>query len=301
MLVTALTACGSSAAKESASEKADKDPDQLVFVAIPDEESTTLQQRFKPLIDLLEKETEKKVVIQAATDYAAVIEGQRAGKVDIAQHGPLSYVVARASGVKLTPIGAQVTKRGEDPGYQSYGIVKKDSAIKNLKEFAGQKVCFADPNSTSGYLYPKAALRKVGIDNTKDITEVMAGGQDASVLSVDKGQCDAGFAAEAMVDTLLPGKGSIKKGDLRVVWKSDMIPGSPVTVSDDLSPALRKKITDAFVEKANEDYLRAHGFCTGDACRIGENWGYVPVADADFDSVRDVCGVTRDKQCKNPE
>ena len=74
-----------------------------------------------------------------------------------------------------------------------------------------------------------------------------------------------------------------------MVWKSEEIPGSPVAVSDDLTPALQKKITDAFQQKANTDYMKAHGFCKGDGdCLPDGGWGYVKV-DAAYDSVREVC------------
>jgi len=301
LLTTALAACGSSAAENSGSPQSAKDPDELVFASVPGENSTSLQQRLKPLVELLEKETGKKVVVQVATDYAAVIEGQRAGKVDIALHGPLSYVVARTAGVKLLAVASQVAEKGEKPGYRSYGFVRSDSTVKTLRDFKGKQVCFVDPNSTSGYLYPRAALTKANIGAEKDVEEVLAGGQDASVIGVANGQCDAGFANNTMVDTLMPEKGIIKKGDLRVVWKSDLIPGEPVTVSEELSATLREKIADTFAHKANEDYLRTHGFCTGDACRVGDKWGYAAVSDSDFDSVREVCKTIQGIQCRKPE
>ncbi|MCI2420266.1 phosphate/phosphite/phosphonate ABC transporter substrate-binding protein [Saccharopolyspora sp. K220] len=288
-----LAACGPSAATDQSSTR---NPDELVFASIPSEESTSLEQEFKPLIDMLSKETGKKIRIEKATDYAAVIEGQRTGKVDIAMYGPLSYVVARNSGVRITPLGAQVETPGSVPGYRSYGLVKADSPIQRLEDFRGKQVCFVDPNSTSGYLYPKAALQTAGIDVARDIKPVMAGGHDASALAINSGQCDAGFAYDTMVDKQLPEKGSLKPGDLRVVWRSDVIPGSPAAVSDDLDPALKGKIVEAFKTKANADYLKANGFCT-DKCDIGGYWGFVPADDATFNSVRDVCNITREKQC----
>ncbi|KAA5837232.1 phosphate/phosphite/phosphonate ABC transporter substrate-binding protein [Saccharopolyspora hirsuta] len=293
VLPLGLTACGPSAASDGGGAR---NPDELVFASIPSEDSTSLEQEFKPLVDMLAKETGKKIRVEKATDYAAVIEGQRTGKIDIAMYGPLSYVVARNSGVRITPLGAQVETPGTAPGYRSYGLVRADSPIQRIEDFRGKQVCFVDPNSTSGYLYPKAALSTAGIDVERDVRPVLAGGHDASALGVQSGQCEAGFAYDAMVDKLLPEKGGIKPGELRVVWRSELIPGSPGAISDDLDPALREKVAEAFRTKANADYLRANGFCT-DKCDIGGYWGFVPADDATFDSVRQVCQVTRDKQC----
>ncbi|QRP43501.1 phosphate/phosphite/phosphonate ABC transporter substrate-binding protein [Amycolatopsis sp. FDAARGOS 1241] len=296
-----MAACGQSAATNTgnAADGGGRNPDELVLAAVPSENAQSLQQAYQPIISLLQKETGKKVRFQSATDYAAVIEAQRTDKVDIAQYGPLSYVLAKNSGVKASPIAAQTVTKGAEPGYKSYGITKAGSPIKSIADFKGKKICFVDPNSTSGYLYPKAALLQAGIDPAKDITPVMTGGHDASVLAVNSGQCDAGFAEDSMVDKILIDKGQLKPGDVNTVWKSDVIAGSPVAISDDLAPDVKAKITDVFQNKANVDYLNANGFCAT-TCKAADDagdWGYVKVDDTFYAGVRKVCATTKDKQC----
>ncbi|MFG2884691.1 phosphate/phosphite/phosphonate ABC transporter substrate-binding protein [Streptomyces sp. NPDC048297] len=297
LLPLTLASCGTSAA-DTGSTSAERDPGTLVVAAIPSEDSTSLAQDYAPVIKLLEAETGKKVQMQKATSYAAVIEAQRAHKADIAIYGPLSYVVAKDSGVGVELAGAAVATKGAKPGYRSYGITRGDTKdINSLADFKGHKVCFVDPTSTSGYLYPQAGLVKAGV-KPADYTRVMAGGHDASVLSVASGDCDAGFAYDDMVDTDLIRQGKIKKGQLKVVWKSDEIPGSPAAVSTDLAPSLRTKIIDTFVNKANADYMASKGYCSGDGCLVEGSWGFAKVSDSDYDSVRAVCDATKDAQCK---
>ncbi|WP_078877724.1 phosphate/phosphite/phosphonate ABC transporter substrate-binding protein [Streptomyces sp. 150FB] len=307
----ALVACGESAldngdssggkaASGQSAGDSGRDPGTLVIAEIPSENAATQAKSNAPLIKLLEKETGKKVTVQNVTSYAAVIEAQRVHKVDLAFYGPLSYVVAKDSGVDVTPIGTTVDAKGGSSAYQSYGIVPGKSSIKDLKGFKGKKVCFVDPTSTSGYLYPRTGLIKAGLNPDKDIKTVMSGGHDASALAVKSGQCDAGFAYDDMVDKLLPQQGELKPGDLKVVWRSDEIPGSPVGLSTDLTPSLQKKLTDTFLTKANADYMAAQGFCTGQKdCLPDGAWGYQKSVDADFKTIRDVCAATKDKQCQN--
>ncbi|QUH05031.1 phosphate/phosphite/phosphonate ABC transporter substrate-binding protein [Saccharopolyspora erythraea] len=289
-----LTACGPSAADQSAA-----GGDEIVFASIPSEESTSLQASYQPVLDMLAAETGKTVRFQQATDYAAVIEGQRAGKIDIAQYGPFSYVLAKNKGVAATAVAGQVEAEGEAPGYLSYGITRPDSGINGLADLRGKKVCFVDPTSTSGYLYPKAGLLKAGINPDTDIQPIYSGGHDSAALAVAKGDCDAGFAQNATVDTQLIEKGQLKPGELRTVWRSETVPGSPAAVSDELDPQVREKVTAALREKANSGYLRANGFCQGD-CKLGDigGWGYAPVDDAFYNGIRQVCDVTRDEQCQ---
>ncbi|WP_232666848.1 phosphate/phosphite/phosphonate ABC transporter substrate-binding protein [Pseudonocardia sp. TRM90224] len=296
LLAITLAACGESASTAGGAGSAD--PETLVFASVPSEQSASLQEDYKPILDMLAKETGKKVEFRQATDYAAVIEGQISGQIQIAQYGPLSFVLAQSKGAKIMPVGAQVKTKGEKPGYQSYGITKAGSGITSLKDFAGKKVCFVDPNSTSGFLYPTAGLLEAGVDPKTGITPVMAGGHDSSVLEVKAGRCDAGFAYDTMVDTQLVAKGEITPGEISTVWKSEAIPGSPVAIGTGLSPELQVKLTDAFQHKANSDYLLANKFCTGE-CKIGDEgvWGYAAVDNAFYDPIRKVCELTKNQNC----
>lgn len=295
LLAVGLTACGESAASGGGSTA---DPDVLVFAAVPSEESASLQEDYRPIIEMLEAETGKTVEFRQATDYAAVIEGQLSGQIQIAQYGPLSFVLAETQGAEIIPVGAQVDEEGGAPGYQSYGITRPDSGITSLADFAGKSICFVDPNSTSGFLYPSAGLLEVGVDPATGITPVYAGAHDASVLEVAAGRCDAGFAYDTMVDTQLVETGDIAPGQISTVWKSETIPGSPVAISTQLSPELQTLLTTAFQEKANSDYLVANGFCQGE-CPIGDEgvWGYAAVDDAFYQPIRDVCAITQNENC----
>jgi len=293
----ALTACGESALDTPApAERAGT----LVFASIPSEESTSLRQSYEPIIAMLEQETGATIEFQNATDYAAVIEGMRAGQIDIALLGPFSYVLAKRQDPGITPVAAVVDGPGDQPGYRSYAITTPGSGITDLAGFAGHTVCFVDPNSTSGYLYPTAGLIEAGVDPAADITPVFAGGHDASALAVAGGQCEAGFAHDGMVDSQLVESGQLQPGQLTVVWRSEMIVGSPITVASDVDPQLRQVIADAFAQKANVDYLTGNGFCASAAeCPVGEDsgWGYAPVDDALYDGVRRVCEVTEAESC----
>lgn len=295
---TALTAsaCGSA----SGNSASNGGSDTLRYAAVPAEQNIDPTVEYGDMIKLIEKNTGKKVQFVKSTDYNAVIEGMVSGKIDIAEFGPLSYVLAKKNGAKITPIAAMVGK-DQPPTYQSYGIVPKNSTITDLNGFKGKKVCFVDPGSTSGYLFPSAGLLNAGIDPKTGVTPVMAGGHDNSALSVAAGKCDAGFAHNSMVDSILPSKGKLKPGDVRVVWKSTPIPQSPVAIRDALPADLKAKLVQTFTKDAQKDRMVQLGICkdTGH-CQVTSDatmWGYAPVTDATFDSIRQVCATTKNTKC----
>ena len=303
----ALSGCSSS---DSGSEtpNAQGFPETITLAAIPAENSSDLKASYEPLIKLLEKETGSKVEFVQASDYAGVVEGMIAENVDLAFFGPFAYVVAKVNGAKITPLGAVIGEEGEQPGYQSYGLTRSDVAdISSLKDFAGKKVCFVDPGSTSGFLYPTAGLIEEGViksgseaDVSAAMSPVFAGGHDASALSIANGDCDAGFAFDTMVDQTMIEKGDLQPGQLKTVWKSEMIAGSVFAANDSLGTEAIDKLKALFTEKVNIESLEAEGFCKGDECRITDEraWGVVPASDTDYDGVRHVCDVTGSEKCK---
>lgn len=296
----AAAAAASNAAPTTADARANW-PKKLTFSVVPAEQNTDLSPTYKPLIDLLKEKTGIAIEFFQATDYNGVIEGMISGKVDLAEFGPFSYVLAKTNGADITPVGVMVSGATAPPGYQAYGVVRSDSTISGLSGFKGRKVCFVDPGSTSGYLYPAAGLLKAGIDPQKDVSPTFAGGHDLSVLAIKDKTCDAGFAFDTMVDKTLVEKGSIKSGEIKVVWKSDIIPGSPFAMSNKLPANLRQLIVSTIVNDANKVAFVKAGKCADEAsCKVVSDrtiWGFVATDDAYFNPIRDVCAATKAARC----
>ncbi|MGJ3507459.1 phosphate/phosphite/phosphonate ABC transporter substrate-binding protein [Enemella sp. A6] len=295
-----LAGCGASADDtKTNTDGGGEGKDTLILASVPSEEAGNLQAQFDSLITVIEKETGKKVEFQEATDYAAVIEGQRAGKIDLASYGPFSYKIAKDGGINIEPIGAMVDGEDEEPGYTSMLWVKKDSDIQKIEDLKGKTVCFVDKASTSGYLYPSAGLLEAGLDPAKDVKEVMAGGHDASLLAVNSGQCDAGFAFDAMIDKVAE-SGQINKDEFRMVWESEQIMGSPLAMNNDtIDEETQEVLRSVLIEKGNVDAMTEAGVCESpESCKLPEDsWGFKKVTDADYDGVRKVCELTKAEAC----
>lgn len=301
----ALSACSPGSGAEGGT-TAEGFPSVLRLAAIPAENSTDLAAGYDPIVAMLEEETGATVEVSQASDYAGVIEGLIADKVDIAFLGSFAYVIATHNDAAITPLGAAVAEKGEDPGYYSLGIVPGDSDIDGLEDFAGRSVCFVDPGSTSGFLYPSAGLIEAGVvtsgqeaDVAAGVEPVYSGAHDASALAVAAGDCEAGFAMESMVNQTLPDAGELAEGDLKEVWRSPKISGSLFVGNDALGAEVNQRLADLLVEKANADYLKAQGYCDGDCLLTDEDaWGFAPAKDADYDGTREVCTLTRSDKCE---
>ena len=78
------------------------------------------------------------MTLRIANDYAAVIEGQRAGNIHIAMYGPASYARAYLIGAKVEPFAIEVNGDGTK-GYYSVLYVKSDSAVQGHQGSEGQE------------------------------------------------------------------------------------------------------------------------------------------------------------------
>ena len=292
LLALALSACSGDAGATTEESPAAAggyavDENTIVFGVVPDSADT--ETNYKPLMDYIAQETGKTVEYHESTDYAALIEAAIAGKIDAASFSGFTYVTATNNGAEITPISSIVTGEGQEPGYFSQAIVPVDSDISSLADFAGKKVCFVDPSSTSGYLFPSYNLLQEGIDPEADVTPVFAGKHDVSVQKVGEGvECEAGFAEDSEVEA----------SDKVKVIAETMVPGAPIVYSNTLPEDVQEQLIDILAEVTIDDIIAA-GIDSADS----EGFRSVffetkPVDDKYYDTVRDICEETNATQCQ---
>lgn len=221
------------------------DAQVLRVSAIPDEAPTELQRKFKPLGDYLEKETGLEVVFTPVSDYAAVVEGLAAKKIDLAWLGGFTYVQAK---LRTNGEALPIVQRAEDEVFTSKFIVPADSPVKSLSELKGKTFAFGSPSSTSGHLMPRFFLLQDGIDPDRDFARIaFSGAHDATVAFVASGRAEAGVLNASVMDKLLE-KGDANAGRVRVIATTPPYFDYNWTVRPGLDAALREKIANAFLK-----------------------------------------------------
>ncbi len=230
---------------------------ELVFASIPAENAAQVTERFGDFAAYLSREIGVPVKLRVVGDYAAVIEGQRAGQIHMAYYGPASYARARMIGVKITPFAIEVSKGGVK-GYHSVFYVKADSPYKSLEDLKGKNLGLVDPNSTSGNNVPRFVMNEMKIRPETHFGKVVYTGSHVNaVMALNQGTVDVAAnwwnnetdsELQRMVD-----KGMVKKDDFRVIFKSDQIVNSPMAYLDSLPPELKKLIEQAFLNAAVKD------------------------------------------------
>lgn len=233
---------------------------ELVLAVIPAENASGVTDRFGPFIEYLSKELGTKITLRIANDYAAVIEGQRAGNIHIGAYGPAAYARAALTGVKIEPF---VTTRNADGslGYYSVTYVLAKSPYQKMADLKGKTLALVDPNSTSGNNAPRFFLNRDGFDVDSFFGKnVYSGSHENAVLALVQGTVDAAAnwwnADDDSNLTRMLNKGMLKNADgspmkyadFRIIYKSELLPNSPFAYLASLPADLKAAIKKAFAE-----------------------------------------------------
>jgi phosphonate transport system substrate-binding protein len=279
----AFTATGASAQEWKA-----KYP-EITFAVIPAENASGVTERYAPFVAYLSKELGVKVNLRIANDYAAIIEGQRAGNIQLAYYGPASFARARLTGVKTDAFVIDVNSDGSK-GYYSVLYVLAKSPYQKLEDLKGKNLGLVDPNSTSGNNMPRFKMSQMGVDPETYFSKVVfTGSHENAVLALAQGTVDVAanfwMAEDDSNLTRMLNKNMVKSGDgtpmkkedFRIIAKSDLIINDPYAYLSDLPDDMKAAIKKAFLEAADKDKAAF------DKLSDGKNRPWQPVSTADYD------------------
>jgi phosphonate transport system substrate-binding protein len=293
ILLTAAAALAFSATAASADDWKAKYP-EITFAVIPAENGSGVTERFTPFVNYLSKELGIKVTLRVANDYAAVIEGQRAGNIHIGYYGPASFARARLTGVKTDAFVIDVNSDGSK-GYYSVFYVLAKSPYQKLEDLKGKNLGLVDPNSTSGNNMPRFKMNEMGIDPDTYFSQVVfTGSHENAVLALAQGTVDVAanfwnndddsnltrMLAKNMVKS---SDGTpLKKEDFRIILKSDLIINQPYAYLNDLPDDMKAAIKQAFLDAPQKD---SEAF---KKLSDGKNLPWQPVTNDDYNKTIDL-------------
>ena len=278
---------------------------ELTLAVIPMENASGTTDRYAPLAAYLTRTIGVPVKLRVASDYAAVIEGQRAGNIQLAFYGPASFARATMTGVKVEPIVSPQHETGA-AGYYSVIYTLASSPYKTIEDLKGKNLALVDPNSTSGNQAPRFFLKRAGYDVDSYFGKaVFAGSHENAVLALTQGTVDAAAnlwnsETDSIVTRMIT-KGLLKKpdgtpmqkSDFRVAFKSDFLPEGPYAVLATLPNDLKAKIREAFVALPKADKAAF------DRLSDGKDLGLTPVTLKDYQPIVDMLKFNDEQRKKS--
>lgn len=241
--VLALAGCGERGPKASADDWRSQVKDVKMAVQGNNDDPQMVRRR-EVYRDYLTKALGVPVKLYESSDYNGVIQAVSSGQVDIAGIAGGGYANVDAQvGDKVAPLLTTRQAEGET-GYYSILVVRADSPVKSLADMKGRSLGYVDYNSTSGYLYPRAAMRKQGIEpdtffgktsfagaHTQAVMALAHGQFDGTILQASGGTPETSFTRGPL--RTMARQGLIDLKDFRIVWTAGPIPSEALIARTD--------------------------------------------------------------------
>lgn len=190
-------------------------------------------------------------VVVPASSYAELLDKLVKSEIDLGWLPPALCVRAIDRGVTLllgcvrAPFSAKL--------YHGAIFVPSGSSRKQPSDLRGARIAWVDPDSCSGYLFPRLALgEECGLDpGTLFAEERMLGSHEAVVRAVASGEVDCGAT---YVDTMADGTTragwmrGVAADAMRAIVTSAPIPSDAVCASNAMPRAQRDQVSAALAE-----------------------------------------------------
>jgi phosphonate transport system substrate-binding protein len=262
---------------------------QLRIGILGGENEADRQGRYGAYGRLIEETFGVPVRLFQSSDYGGVVQAFIGKHIEMASMSPAAYAAAwMESNGNVEPF--LVTQEADgSTSYIAVMYTRADSGITSLEQMRGRSIAWADPNSASGYLIPRAALRAAGINpDTFFGRSGFAGGHEQAIVAVMGRQFDAGVTWASGIGAESEGftrgmlrataeKGLLNLRDLRIIWRSGPIKNGPLVVRKDTPDSFKADMT-AFHLALPTSHPEIHR-----AVERGTVIGWVPARHEDYE------------------
>ena len=269
-------------------------PKQLRFGLLPAEDPTLMVEQFSGIAKHVGKTLGLPVNVKVSESYNALIEGMRAGHLEIVYVGGGQYLKMLDIGMKVEPLvlNKDTNKRTY---YKSCIITKPDSGIKTFADLKGKTFSFVSPTSTSGGVAPTYMLLKNKINPDKDFKrKIFAGKHDASFLAVKNGKVDAGAVGDFYfwrwqdrgifkMERYDEPNDKLINAELRII-ACQKVPNTPMVIDSKHGQDFINSVRKAFLSLPTE---------TANAYKIWPSTGFVPTSHKDFEDLAEMAELKK--------
>ena len=127
--------------------------------------------RYKGFGEYVKQKLGVELELFLSAEYAGVIQAIGARQLEVMDMGASGYAAAYVETMGgVEPLVVPTNPDGTI-GYYAVAFVRADSPYKTLDDLKGKIWAWAEPNSSSGYLFPLVGFRNMGLDPGKALRQ----------------------------------------------------------------------------------------------------------------------------------
>lgn len=206
------------------------------------------------------------VEVYCSESLAGALTKKSGGRADlIIGKDSMIRAQAKENNLELTKLAALTGKDG-DTTQQGFLVVHSSDSAISADQLKGYRILFGPPAAEEKHDAVKALLKDLNISYTAEPKDAVSCSECATKLldHGKRGEKVAGVISSYAVP-LLEGCGTVKKGDLRVIGKTDPVPFISLFVVNRVPAEEQKKIRAALLDMVKDSALckvleTKHGF-----------------------------------------
>ena len=221
----------------------------FTFTAIPDQDTTRLQERFGRIADYLSEKLKIRVRYIPVKSYAASVQAFKNNEVQLAWFGGLAGVKARLS----VPGSVAIAQGAEDPDFITYFIANTSTGLSFSEDFpqgiADKTFTFGSKGSTSGRLMPEYFIRQHFRQAPREVLKRVgfSGDHSKTLALVQSGSYEVG-AINFKVWHKEVEAGKVDPTKVQVIWRTPTYPDYNWTIRG----SVEKTHGAGFIEKVQQ-------------------------------------------------
>jgi len=204
---------------------------------------------FDDMTEYLSHHVGQEVVFVRRKSYQEIMELLASGDLDFAWICGYPLVQKREPEF-LSLVTVPVYKN--QPYYRSYVIVHRDSTVKSIGELKNKVFAYSDPNSNSGYLYPRYHLSTEGHRPDSFFRQTFFTYNHAETVEAVATRFADGGAVESYIWEFL----QITNPDLvkktRVIHESPKFGFPPIVSRNSVAPGIVRRMSETFAQMKDD-------------------------------------------------
>lgn len=202
-------------------------------------------EQWRPLLDDLRKWLDRPVTTVSVGSYAGLSDAIGAQQVDVAfLSGRLAVEAVTHQHMRVF---AQFVRSDGVKGNVAMLVVRADSRIRNLDDLLATpgrwRYARSEPLSVSGYTAPEAyVFAPHGLNSDTFFASVRVGDHQSNLLAVVNREVDVASSNNPDMD-LFRRHFPQEAAQLKVIWRSPLIPSGVLVLRDGMPESLRRQLT----------------------------------------------------------
>lgn len=202
--------------------------------------------QWRPLLDDLQQQLGRPVETVSVSSYSGLSSAIGAQRVDVAfLSGRLAVEAVKHQHMHVF---AQFVRSDGAAGNVAMLVVRSDGSIHSVDDLLAKpghwRYARSEALSVTGYVMPEAyVFAPHGRNSDTFFANVQVGGHQANLLALANRDADVASSNNPDMDLFRRSFPS-EAAQLRVIWRSALIPSGVLVVRDGLAPALRQRLTD---------------------------------------------------------